>query len=122
MLTREQILAPRKLPTEVVPCPELGEGATLTVRRLTAREFINLTGKAKATPDMTYALWVVACVVDDEGKPVLTEADVTALAEKEITLLERLADAAQRLNLNAKGQAAKNSQATPSEDSSSASR
>lgn len=108
MLTREQILAPRKLPTETVPAPELGEGCTLTVRRLSAREFMDLTAKAKAQPDLAYAHWIVATVVGEDGKPILTEADAAAMAEQDITLVERVTETAQRLNLNAKGQAAKN--------------
>jgi hypothetical protein len=120
MLTREQILAPRKLPTELVPTPELGEGTSLAVRRLTARELMALIEKGKAEPDLAYAHWMVATIVDDDGKPLLTEADAAAMADQDHLLVERLVDAAQRLNLAGKGQAAKNSPAIPSEGSVSA--
>jgi hypothetical protein len=107
-MTREQVLARRERPTETVPCPELGDGATLTVRRLSAKEFMALTERAKAQPDLAYAHWIVATVIDDQGNAMFSEADAAELAEQDITLVERLTDAAQRLNLAGKGQAAKN--------------
>jgi hypothetical protein len=120
-LTREQILAPRKPVTEPVPAPELGEGVTLTVRRLTAREFMALSTKVKADAEMAYAHWITATVVDDDGKSVFTPDDAAALAEQDATLIERLTEAAMRLNVNPKDKAKGNSQ-TPTADSSTPSR
>ena len=108
-LTREQILAPRKPVTEPVPCPELGDGASLTVRRLSARAFMALSAKVKADPDLAFAHWITATVIGDDGKPVLSESDAAALAEQDATLVQRLTEAAMRLNVNGKEHAAKNS-------------
>lgn len=116
-LTREHILAPRKVVTEPVPCPELGAGAKLLVRRLSAREFMALSAKAKANPDQAYAFWIVATVVGEDGRPVFNEEDAAALAEQDATFVQRLTEAAMRLNVNAKEQAEKNS-STPAAGSS----
>ncbi|HEV2294094.1 MAG TPA: hypothetical protein VGR35_09560 [Tepidisphaeraceae bacterium] len=103
-LTREQILQRRKVTTEVVPAPELGDGATLNVRRLSAREFMELTEQAKTDSDNAYAYWIAATVVDDTGEgKVFTVDDAKGLvSELDITLVERLTDAAQRLNISKK--------------------
>src|SRR5262245_1394379 len=94
ILTREQILQRRPIVTEVVPAPELGEGATLKVRRLAARDFMALSEKAKAQPELAYVHWIVACVIDDAGAKVFTDDDAQAISELDITLIERLSDAA----------------------------
>src|SRR5688500_12409091 len=98
MLTREQILRPRKLATKSVPAPELGDGETLTVRRLSAREFMDLTAKAKGQPEIAYAHWIVATVVNDAGTRIFNEDDAVALGEQDITLVERLTDEAMKIN------------------------
>lgn len=110
--TREQVLSKRKLPTEVVPCPELGDGSSLTVRRLTAREFMALSKKVQADSDLAFAHWIVATVIDENGKPVFNEDDAAALGEQDATLVERLTTAAMKLNVNGQGDAAKNSVTT----------
>jgi hypothetical protein len=100
-LTRDQIVQRKTVATEVVPAPELGDGATLIVRRLSAREFMALTATAKAEADLAYAHWIAATVVDDQGNQVFTaEDDQGLVADLDITLVERLTDAAQRLNLS----------------------
>jgi hypothetical protein len=122
MLTRDAIFAANDLPTEVVPVPEWGgEGATLTVRRLTAAEFLTLLGKVKADPDRAYAYWLVFTVMDDAGNRMFTVDDAEKLVGKSMHVIERLYAAADRLNPTPKKDvAAKNSQATHSDDSSSA--
>lgn len=119
MLTREQILKPRKLVTKTVPAPELGDGETLLVRRLSAREFMDLTAKAKTQPDIAYAHWIVATVVDEAGNRLFTEEDATTLGEQEITLVERLTDEAMKINGVGK-EKAEGKSPTRSGDSSSA--
>lgn len=99
MLTREQILNVKDLKTESVLVPEWGDGAVLKVRTLTAAEFLVLSGKIETDKDRAYAHWIVASVVDDEGKCILTEDDVTALAEKSFPVIQRILEAAQKLNL-----------------------
>ena len=107
-LTREQILKPRKMPVEVVPCPELGEGQTLTVKRLTGRQFIELSNRIKGAGELAFAHWIVATVTTEDGLPMFTEADAAALADQDGTLVQRLAEAAMRLNVVSKDDAAKN--------------
>jgi hypothetical protein len=106
VLNRESILAARKLPTETVDVPEWG--GTACVKTLTAAEFMALTAKTKADPERTYAHWIIATVVDEQGQPVFKPEDVAAIGEQPISAIERLADAAQRLNMGRKGDAAKN--------------
>jgi len=108
MLTREQILQ-HKLPTESVPCPELADGAALIVRRLTAREFMALNAKIKADPDAAYAHWIAATVVDEAGNRIFNESDAAALADQDFNLINRLTEAAIRINGGGKEQAEKNS-------------
>src|SRR5689334_19311871 len=121
MLTRDSILAANDLPTEQVPVPEWGgEGATLTVRRLSAGEFLELVKKVQADPDRAYAWWIVFTVVGDDGKRMFTDADAEALAGKCMPVIQRLFTAADRLNPTAKKDVtAKNLPATHSADSSS---
>lgn len=120
-LTRDQILTRRTPTSEQVPTPELGQGSSLTVRRLSAREFMALSAKVKADPDLAFAHWITATVIGDDGQPVFTPEDAAALAEQDATLIQRLTEAAMKLNVNAKEDAVKNS-VTPSADSSTASR
>lgn len=109
--TREQIFS-RKLPTEDVPCPELGEGAKLIVRRLSTREYLALVEKANAQPDLIYAHYIAAAVVDEGGKQVFTADDAAALADQDFELVNRLGEVAIRLNTPTKGPDGKNSQTT----------
>lgn len=111
MLTREQILnryRDKKLVTETVPAPELGEGETLLVKKLKAAEVFEITARAKAQPDLMYAHWIVACVVDESGKPIFTAEDAAALGDEEFSLVERLMEVATRLTGANKEQAVKN--------------
>ena len=96
--TREQILN-RKLPSENVPCPELGPDATLIVRRMTAREYLEFLEQSKASPDLTYAHWIVATVVNESGAKVFNLDDAKALADTDALLVNRLAEVAMKLNI-----------------------
>ena len=122
MLTRDAILTVNDLPSEQVPVHEWGgDGATLTVRRLTAGEFLQLLKKVQADPDRAFAYWIVFTVVGEDGKRVFTESDAEVLAGKSMQVIQRLFDAADRLNPTPKKDVtAKNSPATHSADSSSA--
>jgi hypothetical protein len=108
MATRDQFLS-RKLPTEQVPCPELGDGVTVTVTRLGARDYLALSERVKAEPQLAFVHWLVACVRDDSGAAMFTPEDAAALADSDFVVVDRLASAAIRLNGAAEGQAAKNS-------------
>jgi hypothetical protein len=108
MLTREQILNLNDLPTQQVPVPEWGEGATLNVRQLTVAEVNALAEAQKAAPDKMFVQWIVATVMDDNGNRLFTPDDVEALERKSAQVIRRLAEAAIGLNTFDKESAAKN--------------
>ena len=97
-LTREQFLTACDIRSEVVAVPEMGEGATVIVRGVSARDWMKLREAVKADPDHAYVHYLVATVVDDQGKPLFTPADAEALADKSIAVIDRLSAAAQRVN------------------------
>ena len=109
MLTREQILNTRDLPTQRVPVPEWGEGATLNVRQLTVAEVNELAKHQSDHPEKVFVYWIVATVVDDTGKRMFTPDDAEALERKSAQVIKRLAEAAIKLNTFDKDAAAKNS-------------
>jgi hypothetical protein len=111
VLGRTEILANyRKLPTEDVPVPEWGDGATVRVRGLTAagRDRFEATylvrlgpdGKPLAgfMPDSFRAPLVALCAVDGDGNPLFRESDITALAECDGRVIDRLYQVAARLS------------------------
>lgn len=97
MLSREQILS-RPPTIEQVPAPELGDGATLGVKLLSAAEFLRLSNAAKPQGEQAYACWLLACVCDEAGKPVFAADDIEAVTALPFPLVNRLIDAAQRVN------------------------
>jgi hypothetical protein len=109
MLTREQILNANDLPSEPVPVPEWGQGATLKVRQLTVAEVNELAKKQTEHPDKVFAYWLVFTVVDDNGNRLFTPEDAVALEGKSAQVIKRLAEAAIKLNMFNTEAAAKNS-------------
>lgn len=97
MLTRDQIKN-RRPKIEAVPAPELGEGATIGVRLLSAAEFMALSAKAKEKPEIAYAHWIIACACDEQGSPIFTADELDDAAGLAFPLVNRFIDAAQRLN------------------------
>ena len=106
MLTRDQILS-RPPTIEQVPAPELGDGATLGVKLLSAAEFLRLSNVAKTKGDQAYACWLLACVCDAQGKAIFNPDDADAVGGLPFPLVNRLIEAAQRVNGTSEG-AAKN--------------
>lgn len=97
MLTRTDIL--NRPPTiETVPAPELGEGATLGVKLLSAAEFMGMSSDPRSKGDKAYAAWLLACVCDQTGQPVFTADDFDALTSLPFTLVNRLIEVAQKVN------------------------
>jgi hypothetical protein len=107
-VTRDQFLKPRPRVTETVPCPEFGPDASVKVRKLSAQEFNALSEKTKANPDLAYAYWITATVVDDSGANIFTESDAVTFGEQDATLVQRLVETATKLNVVSKADAAKN--------------
>jgi hypothetical protein len=108
MLTRDQILSANDLPSETVPVPEWGEGATVKVRTLPVGEFLAAQKVGEQQPGHFAANWIIATVTDDEGKPLFTIADIDALEKKSIVVVERLVKAALRMNLRSEEDKTKN--------------
>lgn len=113
-IDRQTFLARSRPPTEAVPVPELGGGATVLVRTLSAGEFLRLRQQVQEDPDRAYAHWLTSCCVNEDGSPLFTQADAEALAGADIRVVSRLIEAAQRVNVASAETAAKNSQ-TPTD-------
>lgn len=104
LLTKQQILEARDLPTEDVHVPEWG--GTVRVRALGGLErdryesslVIGTGAAAKFSPLNIRAKLVAAAVVDDRGKRLFSEEDVAALGEKSGAALDRVFEVAQRLS------------------------
>lgn len=104
-LSREQILGTDDSNVETVEVPQWG--GSVRVRALTGRErdrleasMIGKNGKADATKGLTNfrARLVAASVVDDNGAPMFTEADIDLLADRSAAALDTIAQAAMRLS------------------------
>lgn len=98
-LTAAQILqAPRAKPVPV-EVPEWG--GVVHVRMLTAGELdtfqLQVAEQSKESRQVR-ALLVAACCCDADGYPVFSEAQTTELANLDCAPMERIFEAAQRLN------------------------
>ena len=101
-LTRDSFLAAPDLPIKDIPVPEMGAGATVRIRALTAAQrgeweaYIN----AQDRKDMAAARASLAALslVDDDGAPMFALADVPALGAKSGAVLDRIYLAAAHLS------------------------
>lgn len=130
ILTKDQILEASDLKTEEVPVAEWG--GSVIVRTMTGADrdafedsLITKDAEGNRKPNMVNmrAKLVALTVVDEAGARMFDVSDVERLALKSASALERVFDAAQRINgLGAKAQedAVKNSEAAPSGSSTSA--
>lgn len=114
MLNREAIFQPRPRKTIDVPTPEWGDGTIVKIKRLTTGEFLAMSEMEKRHPSKGAALWLINCVVDDDGKAIFTEADVDAFTDQPISVVNRLVAEAQALNFRSSADLLKNSNATQS--------
>lgn len=126
LLNREQFFAaPKGIVMEDVAVPELGEGAGVRIRSLTAasrgmfiKRSLELREKSKSGADADIEKMIVAMsAVDEEDKQIFTEADVQALGEYSAAVITRLAEVAMRLSGmtgQAQEQASKNFEPVPS--------
>lgn len=97
MLTRENVLN-RQPKFEVVAAPEIDPDATLNVKLLSAAEFMKLSNDGKSSPDLAYAHWIAATVCDTNGVPLFKPEDLSAVGNLPFPLVNRLIDAAYRIN------------------------
>lgn len=109
LLGRDAILGADDLRYEVVPCPEWG--GDVRIRSLTGAQRdrfevqlgqqagLGGTGKPNvAGLDNVRASLLALCIVDEDGQPLFTAADVAALGGKNALVIERLFTAARRLS------------------------
>ena len=98
------LLKPIERPREVVELPELGEGVSVIVVGMTAKErsdFDNQFVSRKGDPMKKRIAEgreriVVACCRDEEGKRLFTQDDVVQLGKQSGIVIERIVNAAQR--------------------------
>jgi hypothetical protein len=122
MLTRDQILAVRDLPTEVVDVPEWGDTVIIAVMSGKAREQLMDALADPQGPSRFQAIILASTMVDETGARMFGEDDIEQLREKNPDVLTRLVDVAMRLNKigpKATEDAVKNSEAAPSGSSGS---
>lgn len=102
MLNRDQILGANDAQVKDVPVPEWGGSVRVKVLSGAERDafegLISAKAKLGQLSDNMRATIVAACVVDDAGRPLFTEADIEALGRKNWKALDRVADAASELN------------------------
>ena len=104
-VTKESLLGLCNRPEESVPVPELDADACVRVVGFTAREradFETSLQGPKGRPSKSKIAQirerlVIATCRDDAGNPLFTEADIDALSNVSVTVISRLADAAQRV-------------------------
>jgi hypothetical protein len=127
-LTKDQILGAQDIQREEVQVPEWG-GMVLVQgldgAQRDAFEESMIKGKGKnATVNLANlrAKLVARSVVDEDGKRVFDDAEITSLAKKSAAALDRVFTVAQRLsgiNQDDVDELTKNSETAPSEDSGS---
>lgn len=103
LLSKAAILAATDLVTEDVDVPEWG--GTVRVRTMTGTQrdafgaAIAADQKANGDkPSSFSAALVAACLIGEDGEPLFSGDDITALAGKSAAALERVAKVAGRLN------------------------
>ena len=102
MLDRDAILGADDLVTEVVEVPQWG--GSVCIRSMTGterdefeQEMLAL-GAGERSVENIRARLLVRVIVDEDGSPLFTPADVSVLGAKSASALDMLFDVAQRLN------------------------
>ena len=99
ILNREQILAANDVKTKVVEVPEWG--GSVIVRGLTSLErdkalarIMNDNNQVDLNRLGELRVMIAAmAIIDEQGNPLFTEKDVTALGQKSWSAIERISDA-----------------------------
>ncbi len=95
-LNREMILAAQnKLSTKVIPVPEWGEGAEVTIKELMANEAMALASHANLEENKSESavLWAIAGIVDEDGNRMFTEADKEQFGKMGAAVILRVSNA-----------------------------
>ena len=99
LLTKESILKASDLKTADVEVPEWG--GTVRVRTMTGADrqaFYKQTTTKEGVPKNMLEALIVATAVNENGEPLFTAADVSALASKSSLALQKVWDKAAELN------------------------
>jgi hypothetical protein len=102
---RTLLLNPAEVRTEIVDLSDLKEGAKIVVRGMTAKEkgVFDLQFVKDGKPDLAKQRqmrerMIVACCYDEDGNKVFSIEDVVALSQQAIHIVDRLYEAADRVN------------------------
>lgn len=105
ILSRDQILSVNDRKTEVVTVPEWGGDVIVSVMSGEQRDAyesmiteVDAKGKAVHRLENLRAKLVACCVVDESGGLIFSASDVQALGRKSAYALQRVYDAAVRIN------------------------
>lgn len=107
ILSRELILQQKDLKTEIVDVPEWGVGAQVIVSEMGAADtvswndfvFVGEGDERKVDAEHLYAKAAVRCIVDESGNRLFPDADYLTLKLKSYAAIERIGEAALRLNV-----------------------
>jgi hypothetical protein len=98
MANKDDFLGLNGLPFEDIPTPEFGENVVTRVKALDAlRGLFARQALDQFGDDFIRPVFVAACVVDENEKPVFSFDDVPKLAQMDMNLIIRLSDAAFRV-------------------------
>lgn len=98
ILSKASILA-ASLKHEDVPVPEWGGDVRVAMMSGAARDrFMALQGEGKTPFSVFQARVLVSCVIDEDGNLLFSEDDVEALRTRSKDALDRVYEAAMRLN------------------------
>ena len=104
ILNRDQILAAHAIQRETVAVPEWGGDVLVqeftgeTRDRWEQSMWRSVEGNPKAPVPNTRARMAAFSVVDEQGAPLFSEADIEALGKKSVAALDRVVAVADRLN------------------------
>ena len=101
VLNRDAILAADDYQREYVDMPEWGGG--VYVRALTAKAGLEMATQAEKVDEKYQAvarvgILLTRTVIDENGEPIFTDEDISALMEKSRPAIDRLTAAAMRVN------------------------
>jgi hypothetical protein len=102
-LSREAALQLAELPKELVPVPEFGDpDGAIYIRVMTGAERDAYEVGSSRDPEVTQnmrAKLIVRCACDESGALLFLPGDADALGAKNAVALDRLAQAADRINV-----------------------
>lgn len=104
-ISKSEFLTPLPTKIEEVPLPEFGEGKSIKVHGMTAREramWERQFQKADGTPRVArYQEFrerlLIACCRDDSGAPMFTLEDIVALSQQQVNVVDRIVNAAKSM-------------------------